>query len=179
MTDVRATALHFDELRDYALRGLENVKPGMEVLVLHVPSLKAPEFAFGQAFPHATQKTIQDVRLATRSELHKTSEDSHDTEAKPVVFFESNEESSLRDYMYATDSGVVPYYGDNGPFFNDSNFLVDVDELARVGIEPNIQEVSLEYKSRAEAFRRLHYLQGNSPLQRLPYPRCLRRTRNS
>lgn len=155
MTDVRATILHFDELRDYALRGLENVKPGMEVLVLHVPSLKAPEFAFGQAFPHATQKTIKDVRLATRGELHSASENAHNTEVKPVVFFETNEEASFPDYLYATDAGVVPYYGDNGPFFNDANFLVDVDELARVGIEPNIQEASLEYKSRAEAFNSL------------------------
>lgn len=155
MTDVMTTSLYFDELKDYALRGLDQVKPGMEVLQIHVPSLGYPEFSFGRAVPNVVQKTVQEVRSASWSELHPGS--THQTLDAPMIFFKQDSRewsigAPLDDYIFATDAGVIPYNLEKEglpKFFNDSNFLVDVDELARVGIEPNLTTASPDYMARA------------------------------
>lgn len=143
------TKLHYDELKDYAIRGLNHIEPGMEVLRIHRPTLE-DTVDFYDSFmkiaisPSVQQSTVKEVRRAKYSELANF-ETQRFEESFVAIIFESKDTDDPRfiDFTYASDAGVVPY--DHANFWNKANFLVDLDELYKAGIEPILDSVSEKY----------------------------------
>lgn len=133
------TKLHFDELKDYAIRDLSRIKPGMEIITIHLPVLDYDDYFKSRAYPYASRKTVKEVRHATYSDI--VSRGSCDNaETHDFIVFENDERV---DYLFASDAGVIRY--EPAGFFNPANFVVDMDELYRFGIEPILDSVSPKY----------------------------------
>lgn len=142
------TRLHFDELKDYAIRDLSRIKPGMELITIHLPVLDYDDYFKSRAYPHASRKTVKEVRHTTYSEI-VSRESNGDDETHDFIIFENDERV---DYRFASDAGITHY--EPAGFFNHSNFVVDMDELYRAGIEAILDSPTPEYAQQVENYNR-------------------------
>lgn len=144
---VTSTALHLDELRSYAVRDTEKLHTGQRVILAHVPPLERPELATSTAHPYGQELTILEVAEKTFAELHPNLHPIANDERKLIIRHRSDTHES---YTHASDAGVIPYsWGTE--FYNDTNFLVLVDELEAAGITA-VLEVSPAYAEKLEAY---------------------------
>lgn len=134
-------SIHLDELRTYAVRDPQLLKPGQRVIFCHVPPLARPDLASSKARPYGFEATTLEVAAKTFLELHPNTKPMDSDEPKLVIFYESEHGKS---YTYASDSGVVPYHWGH-EFYNDTNFLVIEEQLRAAGLEP-LLEVSAAYE---------------------------------
>ncbi|URQ04835.1 hypothetical protein SEA_PHREDRICK_259 [Streptomyces phage Phredrick] len=123
--------LHFTdpELKNFALRGTNAIRGGMELLHVHI---KTGYNSFG-SFATRMDSLTQAYELPAHV-IHKmiTGGDSERTEMQWVYFI--NKYGSVRP-TYLADSGVIPYVGSGGSSLNDANFLLDLGALRKFGIE--------------------------------------------
>ena len=146
MAEATKTIIHLDELREYALRDASKLKPGTEVIFVHVPTLGNPELDDCEQWTSAHFATVVEVREATFAELHPRVKNPIETEAKPVIFYQHGKGSDIEgieSYNYTTDAGVDPYNPETG-FYNRVNFTVLLSELEEKGLTP-VFEVTEEY----------------------------------
>ncbi|UTN92475.1 hypothetical protein SEA_STIGMA_251 [Streptomyces phage Stigma] len=123
--------LHFTdpELKNFALRGTNAIRGGMELLHVHIRTAPRNFGSFATRMDSLTQAYELPAHV-----IHKmiTGGDSERTEMQWVYF--TNKHGSVRP-TYLTDSGVIPYTGSGGSALNDSNFLLDLVALRKFGIE--------------------------------------------
>lgn len=146
-TEPAITYLHYDELQDYAIRDLARIKPGMEVLSIHRPTLEFDDWMLPVASPGVSQKTVESVSEIFWEKLHGVPL-VEDSKPHTFVVFAGGAANALNcNYNFPADVGVEPYRYPDGEasIFNDTNFLVDLDELYRAGIEPITSTASDEY----------------------------------
>lgn len=125
--------LHFTdpELKNFALRGMNAVQGGMELLHIHI---KTNPRSFGS---HAERvDSVTGVYELPYNVLYHMTTGGHiDKTDKQAVFFYQRKFDGKLVHRYLTDSGVVPYIGSGGSHLNPSNFLVDLGALKNIGIE--------------------------------------------
>lgn len=148
------TYLHYDELKDYAIRDLARIEPGMEVLSIHRPTLDVDDWMPELAFPAVSQETIAYVSELFWEHLHALPL-TENSKRKTFILFERLKNDPVGfSYNFPTDVGVEPYFSADGKtgFFNDTNFLVDLDELYRAGVEPIVTDVSADYSKAVSSY---------------------------
>jgi len=125
--------LHFTnpELKNFALRGMNAVVGGMELLHVHIRTDKASIGSYAERVDSLT-KTYE----LPWSVLYHLTTGGHinDDTLKPVFFYQRSFDGKIV-HRHLADSGVVPYTGSTGSFLNDSNFLLDLVALRNAGIE--------------------------------------------
>lgn len=123
--------LHFTdpELKNFALRGTNAVRGGMELLHVHI---KQDGFSFG-SYATRMDSLTQAYELPAHV-IHKmiTGGESSRTDMQWVYFIEKY--GSVRP-TFLTDSGVIPYVHKGSSLLNPSNFLLDLGALKSAGIE--------------------------------------------
>lgn len=148
-----------DELRDYAVRDRSRLSAGLTVVevCLGLPvDADSREYPFvdmlGYPFDHCvtvSELVVREIGEYSWSELH--GREARTDDLCEVVLFESldsdSESSKYARYRFLSDVGVEPYVGGDGrKTFNATNFLLDVGELERFGVEV-IPRVSTEWQS--------------------------------
>ena len=123
--------LHFTdpELKNFALRGTNAIRGGMELLHVHIKVGRDSFDSFATRMDSLTQAYELPAHV-----IHKmiTGGNSSDTTRQWVYFI--NKYGKIRP-TYLTDSGVIPYTNPGGSVLNDSNFLLDLVALKKFGIE--------------------------------------------
>lgn len=141
--------LFLDELKERAVRDIEQLTPGTEILIGHVPELSHPEAAFARAHYSSDAGIVTEVGYKYFDELHPGMDRREDEEPKLVILYSDG--GDRMQYMHATDAGVIPYGDPKSGNYNDANFLVLVSELNDEGIMPLLR-VSDGYEERLEEF---------------------------
>jgi hypothetical protein len=125
--------LHFTdpELKNFALRGMNAVVGGMELLHVHIRTTSARFGSYAERVDSLT-KTYE----LPESVLYHLTTGGHsdDNNLKPVFFYRRKYDGKIV-HRHLADSGVMPYTGSNGSWLNDSNFLLDLVALKNLGIE--------------------------------------------
>lgn len=141
--------LFLDELKERAVRDIEKLTPGTEILIGHVPDLSHPELVDSHAHYSSDAGIVTEVGYKYFDELHPGM-DRHEGEEPKLVILYSDGGDRMR-YMHATDAGVLPYGDPQNGHYNDANFMVLISELNDEGIMPLLR-ASDDYEERLKEF---------------------------
>lgn len=124
--------IHLDEMKDLAVRNIEELTPGTEVIFVHLPDLRHPENrdSRDQAYGHGA--TITETGLMFPSDLSPHLKRLADEKPEMLILF--SEGDDRQQHRYAADSGVIPYSGGGKPWYNPTNFTVLLAPLNEAGI---------------------------------------------
>lgn len=147
MNGTAKTMVSLDGLSDFVLRDPSRLTVGSAVLFGHVPIIDDPSLAFGRVHPQGFFARVTGVELKTFIELHPHAHGTSEDEPKLVIFYEAMD--GHRGYRYASDSGVIPYYGVDG--YNSTNFVVLLEDLEAQDVI-SLLTVSEGYAAELEAY---------------------------
>lgn len=124
--------IHLDEMKDLAVRNIEELTPGTEVIFVHLPDLRHPENrdSKDQAYGHGA--TVTEVGLMFPSDLSPHLKRLSNEKREMLILF--SEGDDRQQHRYAADSGVIPYSGGGKPWYNPTNFTVLLAPLNEAGI---------------------------------------------
>lgn len=150
----KATAngrIHLDELKDLAVRDIEALAPGTEVLFVHLPDLLHPEIRDFKDSAYAHAGIVTATGLMYPSDLSPRL-DRLENEEKSMMILYSEGDDKQR-HSYASDSGVEPYSNSGGgkPWYNPTNFTVLLAPLNEAGIMP-VFDVTPDFAQKLEDY---------------------------
>lgn len=115
--------LYLEDLKKYAIRGIENINPGDRLLYGHVPELVDPSIENYEQAIFGYELEVVDIVFKNESAL---------------ILYTNKDGNSE---SYASDSGVVPYgvSATSEGFYNSTNFMVDPAKLEAEGFQIELE----------------------------------------
>jgi len=125
----------FTELREFAVRDIDQIAPGDEVLFVHLPQRDGNYSDLYWSTPTVNRVTVQSIGPGKVQEIYNGhyGTELFDEEQIVVVYTDSRDQQY---YRYASDSGLMPY-GQGA--YNSSNFTLSISELEAQGIKPSLE----------------------------------------